>query len=53
MDKIGPICRTVEDGATSLNFIGKLYDEATILSVAKAYQDATPFHTNRPPLFVQ
>ncbi len=40
-------------GATSLSFIGKLYDEATILALAKAYQDGTGFHTNRPPLFVQ
>jgi hypothetical protein len=40
-------------GATSLRFIGKLYDEATILAFAKAYQEATGFHTNRPPLFMQ
>jgi Asp-tRNA(Asn)/Glu-tRNA(Gln) amidotransferase A subunit family amidase len=40
-------------GSTSLSFIGRPFDEATILEVAKAYQDATTFHTNRPPGFVQ
>jgi Asp-tRNA(Asn)/Glu-tRNA(Gln) amidotransferase A subunit family amidase len=40
-------------GNTSLSFIGKLNDEATILAVARAYQDATPFHTNRPPAFAK
>lgn len=41
-----------EDGEpTSITFIGKLYDEATLLSVAKKYQDATDFHEKHPPLF--
>jgi Asp-tRNA(Asn)/Glu-tRNA(Gln) amidotransferase A subunit family amidase len=40
-------------GSTSLNFIARPFDEATILELAKAYQDATTFHTNRPPGFVQ
>jgi Asp-tRNA(Asn)/Glu-tRNA(Gln) amidotransferase A subunit family amidase len=40
-------------GSTSLSFIGRLYDEATILALAKAYQDSTAFHTGRPPQFVQ
>src|SRR5262245_3288375 len=35
---------------TSITFTGKLYDEATILAVARAYQDATTFHLQRPPL---
>jgi Asp-tRNA(Asn)/Glu-tRNA(Gln) amidotransferase A subunit family amidase len=35
---------------TSLSFIGRLYDEATVLAVAKAYQDATDFHLKHPPL---
>jgi Asp-tRNA(Asn)/Glu-tRNA(Gln) amidotransferase A subunit family amidase len=40
-----------EAGApTSITFGGRLYDEATILAVAKAYQDATGFHLQRPPL---
>lgn len=36
---------------TSISFIGKLYDEATILSVAKKYQDATQWNKIHPPLF--
>jgi Asp-tRNA(Asn)/Glu-tRNA(Gln) amidotransferase A subunit family amidase len=35
---------------TSLTFTGRLYDEATVLAVAKAYQEATDFHLKRPPL---
>ncbi|NIP42845.1 MAG: amidase [candidate division Zixibacteria bacterium] len=35
----------------SITFIGGLYDEATLLSVAKMYQDATEFHLKHPPLF--
>ena len=35
----------------SISFIGKLYDEATVLAVAKAYQDATEWHHKHPPLF--
>ena len=35
----------------SISFIGGLYDEATLLAVAKAYQDATDFHEQNPPLF--
>jgi Asp-tRNA(Asn)/Glu-tRNA(Gln) amidotransferase A subunit family amidase len=35
---------------TSLTFIGKLFDEATLLTVAKAYQDATGFHKKHPTL---
>ncbi len=41
-----------EDGEpTSITFIGRLYDEATLLAVAKKYQDATDFHKKHPPLF--
>jgi len=40
-------------GGTSLGFIGRPFEEATILALAKAYQDATGFHTNRPPAFVR
>lgn len=36
---------------TSISFIGNLYDEATLLSFAKVYQDATNFNKQRPPLF--
>lgn len=36
---------------TSITLIGKLYDEATILSAAKAYQDATGWDEMHPPMF--
>jgi Asp-tRNA(Asn)/Glu-tRNA(Gln) amidotransferase A subunit family amidase len=36
---------------TSISFIGRLYDEATILSVAKKYQDATKWNKVHPALF--
>ena len=36
---------------TSMTFIGRLYDEAVLLAAAKAYQDATDFHTQRPTGF--
>ena len=36
---------------TSITFIGKLYDEATILSVAKAYQNATGWDEIHPTMF--
>ena len=50
----GQPCVVIPNGdGTSLSFVGKLYDEATILALAKAYQDATSYHTNKPPLFVQ
>jgi Asp-tRNA(Asn)/Glu-tRNA(Gln) amidotransferase A subunit family amidase len=29
---------------TSISFMGDLYDEATVLAVAMAYQDTTEFH---------
>ncbi len=34
----------------SLTFSGQLYGETDLLTVAKAYQDATGFHKERPPL---
>ncbi len=36
---------------TSVTFMGKLFGEAELLAVAKAYQDATDFHLKHPPLF--
>ena len=36
---------------TSITLIGKLYDEATLLAIAKAYQDATDFNKQHPELF--
>jgi Asp-tRNA(Asn)/Glu-tRNA(Gln) amidotransferase A subunit family amidase len=34
----------------SITFTGRLYGEAAALAVAKAYQDATDFHLQRPPM---
>ena len=31
----------------------KWFDEASILALAEAYQDITPYHTNRPPSFIR
>ena len=36
---------------TSISFIGNLYCEATLLSFAKMYQDATSYDNQKPPLF--
>ena len=35
---------------TSISFIGGLHQEAETLAVAKAYQEATDWHQQRPPL---
>ncbi len=40
-----------EGSPTSISFMGNLYDEASVLAVAKAYQDATDFHLQHPPAF--
>ena len=41
-----------DDGTpVSTVFIGQLWADAETLRVAKAWQDATDFHTRRPPLF--
>ncbi|MBN2365985.1 MAG: amidase, partial [Calditrichaeota bacterium] len=41
-----------DDGhPVSITFSGKLYDEATLLAVAGAYQNATDFHRKHPALF--
>jgi len=41
-----------EDGEpTSITFMGDLYDEGTVLAVAKQYQQATDFHEKHPPMF--
>lgn len=36
---------------SSICFIGQLFGEATLLAVAKSYQDLTDFHRQHPPLF--
>ena len=35
---------------TSFTFIGKLFDEGTIIAIAKAYQDVTDHHKKHPKL---
>lgn len=42
---------TAENTPVSLSFIGRLFGEGEVMEVAKAYQDATDFHTQYPPLF--
>ncbi len=40
-----------QDGTpTSISFVGRLFGEERLLAVARAYQEATDFHTRRPPL---
>jgi len=39
------------DRPKSITFMGRLYDEATLLAVARAYQEATDFHRAHPPAF--
>jgi Asp-tRNA(Asn)/Glu-tRNA(Gln) amidotransferase A subunit family amidase len=40
-----------EEGTpTSINFMGKLFDEGTLIAVAKAYQNATDHHLKHPEL---
>lgn len=39
-----------EGRPTSITFMGKLFGEAKLLQVAKAYQDATDFHKKHPKL---
>jgi Asp-tRNA(Asn)/Glu-tRNA(Gln) amidotransferase A subunit family amidase len=39
---------TASGALSSITFMGRLYDEATVLAVAKAYQDATEFHLQHP-----
>ncbi len=41
---------TPEGTPTSITFIGKLFDEGTLLAFAKAYQDATDYHLKHPKL---
>ena len=40
-------------GDTCLAFVGRLYEEATILALAKAYQDTTSFDTSHPLAFLR
>jgi Asp-tRNA(Asn)/Glu-tRNA(Gln) amidotransferase A subunit family amidase len=38
---------------TSLSFIARPFEDGTALALAKAYQDATTFHTEIPPGFLE
>ena len=40
-----------EYAPTSITLVGKLYDEATLLAIAKAYQDATQWNKMHPDYF--
>lgn len=40
-----------EGGPTSISFMGGLFDEATVLAVARAYQHASGFHLRHPKGF--
>ena len=42
---------TDEGRPTSITFTGGLFDEASVLRVAKAYQEATDHHEKHPPKF--
>ena len=48
---IFPIGFTDKGLPNSITLIGNLYDEATILAAAKAYQDATDFNKQHPAKF--
>ena len=41
-----------DDGTpASISFVGRLWGEADLLAVGKAYQDASGWHRKHPPLF--
>ena len=40
-----------EGNPVSVSFIGRLFDEGTLIAVAQEYQDATAFDEMHPPLF--
>ncbi len=39
------------DAPHSLSFVGRLYDEATVMAVARAYEQATEWYKKHPPGF--
>ncbi len=43
-------CSSAGIPTSAMIFVGQLDGEATVLAVAKAYQDATHFHQQHPPL---
>jgi len=40
-----------EDTPHSLSFVGRLYDEATVMAVARTYEQAAGWHKKHPPGF--
>jgi Asp-tRNA(Asn)/Glu-tRNA(Gln) amidotransferase A subunit family amidase len=42
--------RSIDGTPTSITIMGRLYGEAEALTLAHAYQQATGFHTERPPI---
>ena len=48
-----PVGFTQNGLPVSICFLGNLYDEASILTLAKAYQDATEFNKKHPEKFLQ
>ena len=45
-------CGFLKNGQpTSVTFVGKLYQEAKLMAVAKAFQDATEYHLEKPEGF--
>lgn len=46
-----PIGFSANGSPLSITLIGNLYDEASILAAAKAFQDRTDFNKKHPPLF--
>lgn len=48
-----PIGFGTDGNPNSITLIGNLYDEATILAAAKAYQDKTDFNKKRPVKFTE
>jgi len=42
-----------KDRPTSFTLIGNLYDEGSILALAKAFQNATDFEEKHPPKFIE
>ncbi|MGN6166304.1 MAG: amidase [Flavisolibacter sp.] len=48
-----PIGFTQKGSPASITLVGNLYDEASILEAAKAYQDKTDHNKKHPPLFLK
>jgi aspartyl-tRNA(Asn)/glutamyl-tRNA(Gln) amidotransferase subunit A len=48
---IGMTCGMCKKGLPlSVQFVGRIHDEVTLLRAAAAYERATPWHKNKPPL---